>query len=68
VKPDTGEPMAYSDLIDFIKDTYGVDISQPYGRKTELLTRIKGGAPFLEKLIAVYLEEVEDKKVGVKKK
>jgi hypothetical protein len=60
LKPDTGEPMAYSDLIDFLKDTYGIDISQPYGRKTRLLTRSKGGAPFLELMLKIYLEKVED--------
>jgi hypothetical protein len=33
-----------------------------------MLTRIKGGAPFLEKMIKTYLGMVEDKKVGVKRK
>jgi hypothetical protein len=60
LKPDTGEPMSYSDLIVFLKDTYGVDVLQPYGRKSKLLTRSKGGAPFLEKMIRIYLEKVED--------
>ncbi len=60
LKPD-GEPMAYSDVIDFLYYAYGVEVSGPYDRKTKLLTRIKGGAPFLEQMIQVYLDEVDEK-------
>lgn len=54
------EPMAYADIIRFIGDVFGIRVAQPYKRKTDLLNRVKGGAPFLEKLIAIYLGKVEN--------
>ena len=54
------EPMTYADVISFIRDVFGIHVAQPYKRKTELLTRVKGGAPFLEKLIVIYLNKVKD--------
>ena len=60
LKPN-GEPMVFADIIDFLFDVYGVEISQPYGRKTDVLTRAKGGAPFIEKMLDAYLKKVEDK-------
>ena len=60
LKPD-GKPMAFSDVIVFLLHAYGVDVSGPYDRKTKLLTRAKGGAPFLERIRKVFLDEVEEK-------
>ena len=56
-----GESMSYADLIAFLRDAYGVDVSQPYGRKSGLLNRAKGGAPFLEAMIKIYLDEADAK-------
>jgi hypothetical protein len=58
LKP-SGEPMAYSDIISLINNLFGVEISKPYDRKTKLLSRKKGGTPFLDMLITVYLAEIE---------
>lgn len=54
-----GEQMAYADVIEFLENAYGIHITQPYSRKTGLLNRTKGGAPFLEKMMKVYLDKVE---------
>ena len=60
LKPD-GKPMAYSDVIVFLLNAYGVEIAGAYDRNSKLLTRVKRGAPFLEKVLQVFLEEVDEK-------
>ncbi len=59
LKP-TYEPMPFSDVITLIRDVFGASIARPYDRKTKMFTRTKGGAPFLERLTAIYLRKVED--------
>lgn len=59
LKP-TYEPMTYADVISFIRNVFGLRVDRPYDRKSKLLARSKGGAPFLAKLTAVYLGKVED--------
>jgi hypothetical protein len=58
LKP-SGELMAYSDVISLIGNLFGIEIFKPYDRKTNLLSRKKGGTPFLDRLIALYLAETE---------
>jgi hypothetical protein len=60
MKTTDGEVMAYSDVVVFIRDAFGLRIAKPYSRRTSLLNRSKGGAPFLNKLTAIYLEKVDD--------
>lgn len=60
IRKHSGELITYAELIRGLQRLFGVKIPNIYSRKTRTLGRKKNAAPLLERMLALYKQNVEE--------